>query len=77
MAAKSPTKLNKAKELERIRANAKKALNTLTAADYNAAELMNRDLLDDKQGSAMTTYFLRALGPLRELIEYLENFEER
>lgn len=75
MAAKSPTKLNKAKELERIRANAKKALNTLTAADYNAAELMNRDLLDDKQGSAMTTYFLRALVPLRELIEYLENFE--
>lgn len=77
MAAKSPTKLNKAKELERIRANAKKALNTLTAADYNAVELMNRDLLDYKQGSAMTTYFLRALGPLRELIEYLENFEER
>jgi hypothetical protein len=75
MAAKSPTKLNKAKELERIRANAKKALIALAAADYNAVELMNRDLLDYKQGSAMTKYFLRALAPLRELIEYLENFE--
>ena len=75
MAAKSPTKLNKAKELERIRAKAKKALIALAAADYNVVELMNRDLLDYKQGSAMTKYFLRALMPLRELIEYLESFE--
>ena len=75
MAAKSPTKLNMAKELDYIRENAKKALIALTEADYNAVELMNRDLLDYKQGSAMTKYFLRALAPLRELIEYLESFE--
>ena len=75
MATKDPIKLNKAKELERIRANTKKALIALAAADYNVVELMNRDLLDYKQGSAMTKYFLRALMPLRELIEYLESFE--
>ena len=75
MVTKSPIRLNKAKELDRIRAKAKKALIALAAADYNVVELMNRDLLDYKQGSAMTKYFLRALAPLRELIEYLENFE--
>lgn len=75
MTTKDPIKLNKAKELERIKTNAKKALIALTAADYNAVELMNRDLLDYKQGSAMSKYFLRVLAPLRELIEYLENFD--
>lgn len=77
MSNNSAMKLNRAKELDRIRANAKKALIALAAADYNAVELMNRDLLDYKQGSAMTKYFLRALAPLRELIEYLENFENK
>ncbi|MFA7628825.1 MAG: hypothetical protein WCY37_05500 [Candidatus Dojkabacteria bacterium] len=75
MAAKSPIKLNKEKELAHILSKAQKALQLLIEADYNAVELMNRDLLDYKQGSAMTKYFLRALAPLRELIEYLENFD--
>jgi len=72
MAAKSPIKLNKEKELAHILSRAQKALKLLIEADYNAVELMNRDLLDYKQGSAITKYFLRALAPLRELIEYLE-----
>jgi len=67
------TELNKEKELAHILSRAQKALKLLIEADYNAVELMNRDLLDYKQGSAMTKYFLRALAPLRELIEYLES----
>ena len=66
------TELNKEKELAHILSRAQKALQLLTEADYSAVELMNRDLLDYKQGSAITKYFLRALAPLRELIEYLE-----
>lgn len=66
------TELNKEKELAHILSRAQKALKLLIEADYNAVELMNRDLLDYKQGSAITKYFLRALAPLRELIEYLE-----
>ena len=55
-----------------ILGNAQKALTLLTEADDLATELSGRGLLDYKKSSALSTYFLRALMPLRELIEYLE-----
>jgi predicted RNA methylase len=75
MTIKDPIKIDQAKELDGIRANAKKALILLTKADYNACELINRNLLDHKQASVINTLFERALNPLRELIEYLEGLE--
>ena len=55
-----------------ILGNAQKALNLLIEADDLATELSGRGLLDYKKASAMTTYFLRAIMPLRELIDYVE-----
>ena len=55
-----------------ILGNAQKALNLLTEADDLATELSGRGLLDYKKSSALSTYCLRALMPLRELIEYVE-----
>lgn len=75
MTLKDPIKLDKAKELERIRFAAGKALILLTEAEYNTAELSNRNLLDHMQSRSISTYFDRALMPLRELIEYLEGLE--
>ena len=76
MAINNAMQLDKAKELDRIRESAKKALILLTTAEYNACELSNRNLLDYKQARAISTYFDRALEPLRELIEYLESLED-
>lgn len=75
MTIKDPIKIDQAKELDGIRANVKSAQTLLTIADYNASELINRNLLDHKQASVISTYFERALDPLRELIEYLEGLE--
>ena len=76
MAINNAMQLDKAKELDRIRESAKKALILLTTAEYNAFELSNRNLLDHKQARAISTYFDRALMPTRELIEYLESLED-
>ena len=76
MAINNAMQLDKAKELDRIRESAKKALILLTTAEYNACELSNRNLLDYKQARAISTYFDRALMPTRELIEYLESLED-
>jgi len=76
MAINNAMQLDKAKELDRIRESAKKALILLTTAEYNACELSNRNLLDYKQARTISTYFDRALMPTRELIEYLESLED-
>lgn len=55
-----------------ILGNVQKALSLLTEADNLATELSDRGLLNYKKASAMATYFLRVLMPLRELIEYVE-----
>lgn len=56
-----------------ILGNVQKALSLLTEADNLATELSGRGLLDYHKASAMATYFMRVLQPLRELIEYLES----
>ena len=52
--------------------NTQKALDLLTEADNRASDLINSNLLDFHQSSALTTYFYRVLVPMRELTEYLE-----
>jgi len=59
-----------------ILGNAQGALTLLIEADELAIDLSNRGLLDYKKSSAMATYFLRAIMPLRELIEYLGKVEK-
>ena len=55
-----------------ILGNAQKALTLLVEADELATYLSSRGLLDYRKSSVMATYFLRAIMPLRELIEYVE-----
>lgn len=55
-----------------MKAGIENALALLANADEIATELSGRGLLDYKKSSALSTYFLRVLMPLRELIEYVE-----
>lgn len=75
MTINDPIHLDKAKELDNIKANTKAAQNLLNLAEYNAGELSNRNLLEYKQARVISTYFDRAMDPLRELIEYLEGLD--
>ena len=76
MGINNALQLNKARELDRIRKNANKALQLLNLGDYNAAELSNRNLLEYKQARVLSTYFERAMDTTRELTEYLESLGE-
>ena len=76
MGVNNALKMDKVKELDRIRKNAKKALELLNLSDYNAGELGNRNLLDYKQARVLSTYFERAMDTTRELTEYLESLGE-
>ncbi len=76
MGINNALQLNKARELDRIRKNANKALQLLNLGDYNAGELGNRNLLDYKQARVLSTYFERAMDTTRELTEYLESLGE-
>ena len=71
-----PLKMNKTKEMDRIRKNANKALQLLNLGDYTAGELSNRNLLEYKQARVISTYFERAMDTTRELTEYLESLGE-
>ena len=73
MTINNPLKMDKVKELDRIRKNANKALQLLNLAEYNAGELSNRNLLEYKQARVISTYFERAMDTTRELTEYLES----
>lgn len=73
MGVNNALKMDKVKELDRIRKNAKKALELLNLSDYTAGELSNRSLLDHKQARVISTYFERAMDTTRELTEYLES----
>lgn len=76
MSVNNALKMDKVKELDRIRKNANKALQLLNLGDYNAAELSNRNLLEYKQARVLSTYFERAMDTTRELTEYLESLGE-
>lgn len=76
MGVNNALKMDKVKELDRIRKNTQKALQLLNLADYNAGELSNRNLLDQKQARVISTYFERAMDTTRELTEYLESLGE-
>ena len=76
MSVNNALKMDKVKELDRIRKNANKALQLLNLGDYNAGELGNRNLLDYKQARVLSTYFERAMDTTRELTEYLESLGE-
>ena len=76
MGVNNALKMDKVKELDRIRKNTQKALQLLNLADYNAGELSNRNLLDHKQARVISTYFERAMDTTRELTEYLESLGE-
>lgn len=76
MGVNNALKMDKVKELDRIRKNANKALQLLNLGDYNAAELSNRNLLEYKQARVLSTYLERAMDTTRELTEYLESLGE-
>ena len=76
MGVNNALKMDKVKELDRIRKNAKKALELLNLSDYTAGELSNRNLLEYKQARVISTYFERAMDTTRELTEYLESLGE-
>lgn len=70
-----PLKMDKTKEMDRIRKNANKALQLLNLGDYTAGLLSNRNLLDYKQARVISAYFGRAMDTTRELTEYLESLD--
>lgn len=76
MSVNNTMQIDKAKQLDDIRASAKSAQTLLNLADYHAGELINRNLIDHKQASVISTYFERALDTVRELTKYLENMDK-
>ena len=76
MSVNNTMQIDKAKQLDDIRASAKSALTLLNLADYHSGELINRNLIDHKQASVISTYFERALDTVRELTEHLDNMEK-
>lgn len=61
-----------AKQFEAMLENAKMALELLTAADQWASELINQNVLDFHQASAISRVFYHPLEGTRELIAYLK-----
>lgn len=58
-------------ELNKIKNKVQTALDLLLQADQMACDLE----LDHKEASVLLTYFSRATGPVKELIQHLENYK--